>query len=137
MNNNNHTLFLHFALFVTEVLVSIFILSLVESSFLIGAEGALLWNLWRLIFFGLPFLLMYALIFKYLAIIRINKVLIMGIFNLCIYILFSIVYNFIWEGNALLPPHGLMFRITSISVLISPFIIDFIPFFKRIISEQL
>jgi len=52
--------------FVIEVFIS-YIFLLVEESFNISStiDAVSLWNFWRLLFYGVPFLILYFFLFKY------------------------------------------------------------------------
>lgn len=97
-------------------------------------EVVVLWNLWRGLFYGLPFVLLYFLLFKYVGNIKLYKPLLFSLFNLLIYISLSVFSRIIWGKNIPLPPDGIMFWITCISIFLSPMILGQVPYFKKLME---
>jgi hypothetical protein len=97
--------------------------------------GSGLWNFWRVLFYGLPFIILYFLLFKYLGNIKLYKPLLFSIFNLLVYVSLSILSRVIIGKNVPLPPEGLMFWITCIAIFSSPIILGHIPYFKKIMES--
>ena len=126
---------LYASLFVVEV-IGCFLLIFFNSSSLKGNfNGAILWNFWKVLFFGLPFIMLYFLLFKYFGNIKLFKPLLFSLFNLMIYILLSVLTRIIWGKNVPLPLEGIMFWITCISIIISPIILGQIPYFKMLMER--
>lgn len=94
--------------------------------------GSAQWNFWRVLFYGLPFLVLYFLLFKYMGNIKLYKPLLFSIFNLLVYISLSILSRVIIGKNVPLPPEGIMFWITCISIILSPLILGQISYFKKL-----
>jgi hypothetical protein len=95
-------------------------------------DSAILWNLWRVLFYGLPFVVLYFILFKYFGNIKLYKPLLYSIFNLSVYISLSLLSRLIWGKNVPLPPEGIMFWTTCISIFLSPIILGQIPYFRRL-----
>ena len=130
---------LYTSLFVIET-ISCFIIVLFYFIFeTIDLKGsfdvAILWNLWRVLFYGLPFLILYFILFKYIRSIKLYKPLLFSFFNLLVYIGLSVFSRIIWGKNVPLPPEGIMFWITSISIVLSPIILGQIPYFRRLMDS--
>ena len=123
--------------FMTEVLISC-ILLLVEESFNISStiNAVSLWNFWRVLFYGVPFLILYFLLFKYFENIKIYTPLLFSIFNLLVYILLTFLSRIIWGKNIPLPPEGIMFWITCVSILLAPIVLGFIPYFRGLMNKM-
>lgn len=122
------------SLFLVEVTVS-FILLLGSSIFnstnyKANFDGVVLWNFWRLLFYGLPLIIFFFLLFKYVSFLKIDyKPIVFSFFNLTVYILLSFLSQSIWK-NTPLPLEGLMFKITSIAIFLAPLILGLIPYFR-------
>lgn len=97
--------------------------------------GSGLWNFWRVLFYGLPFIILYFLLFKYLGNIKLYKPLLFSIFNLLVYVSLSILSRVIIGKNVPLPPEGLMFWATCIAIFLSPIILGQLPYFKKIMES--
>ena len=94
-----------------------------------------LWNLWRVLFYGLPFIILYFLLFKYFVNIKLHKPLLFAFINLSVYVILSVLSRVIWGKNVPLPPEGIMFWITCISIFLSPLLLGQIPYFKRLMEN--
>ncbi|MDR6198023.1 hypothetical protein [Siphonobacter sp. SORGH_AS_0500] len=139
MNKFINFMILYASLLLGET-ISSFLIVLVYFSFeeldLKGSlDAAFLWNVWRLIFHGLPFTMLYFLIFKYIENINLEKPLLFSIFNLLVYISLSVLSRMIWGNNVPLSPTVMMFWITCVSIIICPIILGKIPYFKKIMEN--
>jgi hypothetical protein len=92
------------------------------------------WNLWRVLFFGLPFIIFYLFLFKYFRNIKLNKPLLISLFNISVYVSLSVLSRVIWGENIPLPPNGIMFWITCIAIFSSPLILAKVPYFKKLMD---
>ncbi len=95
--------------------------------------GSVLWNFWRVLFFGLPFLILYFLLFKYVGSIKLYKPLLFSSFNLLVYVGLSISMTLVWGKNVPLPPEG-MFWVTCVAIFLSPLILGQILYYKKIMG---
>ncbi|QQQ27046.1 hypothetical protein [Chryseobacterium indoltheticum] len=122
--------------FVIEVFIS-YIFLLVEESFNISStiDAVSLWNFWRLLFYGVPFLILYFFLFKYFKNLKIYKPLLFSIFNLLVYILLTFLSRIIFGKNIPLSPEGIMFWITCLSILLAPIVLGFIPYFRGLMNK--
>lgn len=98
-------------------------------------DTAILWDLWRLLFYGLPFVILYFLLFKYMGNINLYKPLLFSFFNSLVYVSLSVLSRVIWGKNVPLPPEGIMFWVGTISIFIAPIILYQIPYFKRLMES--
>ena len=112
---------LYVSLFVVETMSSFFTVLLYFISDSLDFKGsfdsATLWNFWRVLFFGLPFIILYILLFKHVGNIKLYKPLLFSLFNLLVYVSLSILSRVIWGKNVPLPPEGIMFWVTCIAIL--------------------
>lgn len=122
--------------FVIEVFIS-YIFLLVEESFNISStiDAVSLWNFWILLFYGVPFLILYFFLFKYFKNLKIYKPLLFSIFNLLVYILLTFLSRIIFGKNIPLSPEGIMFWITCLSILLAPIVLGFIPYFRGLMNK--
>ncbi len=134
---------LYFSIFIVEI-ISCFILSyffsisIFQTSDLMGSLNvALLWNVWRLIFFGLPLAFIYLIFFDIIESLKISKSLLLSIINVSTYVALSVLSRLIWGKNIPLPPEGIMFWISIITIFISPFVLQQISYFKNLINKTL
>ena len=141
MNKFVSFLTLYFVMFLIEIAFIFIGLILFDSSeidfFNIRRAwlGSAQWNFWRVLFYGLPFILLYFLLFKYIGNIKLYKPLLFSLFNLSVYVALSVLSRVIWGKNVPLPPEGIMFWITCISIFLSPLILGQIPYFKRLMES--
>ena len=143
MNKVVSFLTLYISLFVVEILIvftALVMVALFQYGFdLFFVKGALrdtgLWNFWRILFYGLPFIILYFLLFKYVENIKLYQPLLFSLFNLFVYVGLSILKRFIWGKNVPLPPEGIMFWITCISIILSPLILGQVPYFKKLMES--
>jgi len=124
---------LYASLFVVEVINCFLVLFFYSSSFKGNFNGATLWNFWRVLFFGLPFIIMYFLLFKYVRNIKLYKPLLFSLFNLLVYVSLSVLSRAIWGKNVPLPPDEIMFWVTCVAIFLSPIILGQIPYFNKLI----
>ena len=97
--------------------------------------GSAQWNFWRVLFYGLPFMLLYFLLFKYVGNIKVYKPLLLSLFNLSVYVALSVLSRVIWGKNVPLPPEGIMFWTTCISIFLSPLLLGKISYFKKLMES--
>lgn len=138
MNKLAYFLILYLSLFLTELIGSYLFLIFDSSNY--DYQGCLdavaLWNLWRVLFYGLPFIILYFLFFTYVKNFKLYKPLLFSLFNLLVYILLSVLSRVIWGKNVPLPPQGVMFWITSICIFLSPIILGHRSYFKRLMGNM-
>jgi hypothetical protein len=126
---------LYTSLFVVEIISSFLLLFFNSSNYKGNFDGVALWNLWRILFYGLPFLIIYFLLFKYVGNIKIYKPLLFSLFNLLVYVSLSVLSRVIWGKNVPLPPEGLIFWITLMSIFLAPIILGQILYFRRLMES--
>jgi hypothetical protein len=134
---------LNITLLIVEMLISFICLIVIDFTkynvdrFFINKAwiGTGLWNFWRLLFFGLPFILLYLLLFKFLGSIKLYKPLLFSLFNLSVYVGLSVLTRVVWDKNVPLPPEGIMFWITCTAIFLSPIILGQIPYFNKIMQS--
>jgi hypothetical protein len=134
---------LYIGLFVVEILIAFISLVLValfqygfDLFFIKGAwRDTGLWSFWRVLFYGLPFIILYFLLFKYVGNIKLYKPLLFSLFNLSVYVALSVLSRVIWGKNVPLPPEGIMFWVTCISIILSPLILAQVPYFKKLMES--
>lgn len=97
--------------------------------------GSAQWNFWRLLFYGIPFIILYFILFKYVGNIKLYKPFLFSLFNLFVYAALSVLSRVIIGKNVPLPPEGIMFWITCISIILSPILLGQIPYFKKLIES--
>lgn len=132
-------LILYFNLFIIETACS-FLIVLISNSFetfdLKGSfDVAILWNVWRILFYGLPFIILYFLLFKYVSNIKLYTPLLFSLFNMLVYICLSILSRGVWGKNIPLPPEGEMFWTTCLAIFLSPLVLGYIPYFKKLMER--
>ncbi|MEY4149461.1 MAG: hypothetical protein RL555_65 [Bacteroidota bacterium] len=134
---------LYISLFIVEILIvfmSLVLVVLFQHGFdLFFIKGAWrdtgLWNFWRVLFYGLPFVILYFILFKYFDNIKLYKPLLLSLFNLSVYFTLSVLSRVIWGKNVPLPPAGIMFWITCIAIFLSPLILGQILYFKKLMES--
>lgn len=139
MNKAVNFAILYVSLFVVET-VSCFLIVLFYFAFeafdLKGSfDSAILWNFWRVLFYGLPFIILYFLLFKYFGNTKLYKPLILSFFNLSFYVLLSVMTRVIWGKNVPLSIDVTMFWVTCIAIFLSPLILGQIPYFKKLMES--
>jgi len=137
MNKFKYFTILYLSLFLIEIIGSYLFLIFNSFDYKGCVNAVVLWNLWRLLFYGLPFILLYLLFFKYFKKINLYKPLLFSLFNLLIYVSLSNLSTIIWGNNVPLPPEGIMFWLTCLSIFLSPIILGRIPYFKKIMESLL
>lgn len=130
---------LNTSLFVIET-ISCFLIVLfyfsIETFDLKGSfDSTILWNLWRVLFYVLPFIILYFLLFKYVGNIKLYKPLLFSLFNLLVYVGLSVLSRVIWGKNVPLPPEGKIFCVTSVAIFLSPLFLGQIPYFKKLMED--
>lgn len=125
---------LYLSLLILETICCfLFVLFIYEGFDLKGSfDASILWNLWRVIFFGVPFIVIYFLSRKHFENIKFDKPIKISIFNTFLYILLSVLSKIIWGNNIPLPPEGSMFWSTCIATIISPIILGQIQYFRKL-----
>lgn len=134
---------LYISLIIVEILIvfmSLVLVVLFQHGFdLFFIKGAWrdtgLWNFWRVLFYGLPFVILYFILFKYFDNIKLYKPLLLSLFNLSVYFTLSVLSRVIWGKNVPLPPAGIMFWITCIAIFLSPLILGQILYFKKLMES--
>ena len=134
---------LYISLIIVEILIvfmSLVLVVLFQHGFdLFFIKGAWrdtgLWNFWRVLFYGLPFVILYFILFKYFDNIKLYKPLLLSLFNLSVYFTLSVLSRVIWGKNVPLPPAGIMFWITCIAIFLSPLILGQILYFKKLMQS--
>jgi uncharacterized membrane protein HdeD (DUF308 family) len=97
--------------------------------------GSAQWNFWRVLFYGVPSIVFYFFLFKYVGNIKLYKPFLFSLFNLFVYVTLSVLSRVIWGENVPLPPEGIIFWITCISIVLSPIILGQIPYFKKLMES--
>ncbi|MRM83914.1 hypothetical protein D1003_08825 [Riemerella anatipestifer] len=135
----NKVLILYISLFIVEITSSFFLVFFYCSFEEFNLKGSfsvtILWNVWRVLFYGVPFIILYFLLFKHIRNINIYKPLSFSLFNLFVYVDLSILTRVIWGKNIPLLPEGTMFYVTCIATFISPLVLGQIPYFKKLIEK--
>lgn len=126
---------LYASLFIVEIIGSFLMLFFNSSNFRANFDGVILWNFWRVLFYGLPFIILYFLLFKYIGNIKLYRPLLFSLFNLLLYVSLSLLARIIWGNNVPLPPEGIMFWVTCVSIFLSPIILGQISYFKRLMES--
>lgn len=135
---------LYISLFITEILIvftSLLLINSIQHGFdMFFVRGAWrdtgLWSFWRVLFYGFPLIILYFSLFKYVENMKLYKPLLFSFFNLLVYVGLSVLSRIIWGKNVPLPPEGMMFWITSISIILSPIILGQIPYFRRLMDSM-
>ncbi|KXX68549.1 hypothetical protein AVL50_22570 [Flammeovirga sp. SJP92] len=133
---------LSFSLFIIEVIITFFVMLSIDLSrygydqfYLYKALNSTgMWNFWRVLFFGVPYILLFFLFFKFLNRFTLSRPILLSFINLFIYIFLSISSRIIWGKNIPLPPEGVMFWVTCVSIVLAPFIIRKITFCKNLMK---
>lgn len=136
---------LYLSLFFIEILIIVIFLVVIDfckygvDFFYVkkACFGVGLMSFWRLLFFGLPFLFLYFLLFEYFVNLKLFKPLLFSLFNLCNYILLSFLLRVIWDNNVTLHPEGIMFWITCISIFLSPIVLGNLHYFRVLMDDLL
>jgi hypothetical protein len=134
---------LYISLFIVEILIvfiSLVFVALFQYGFdLFFIKGAWratgLWNFWRVLFYGFPFIILYFILFKYFGNIKLYKPLLISLFNLFVYVGLSVFTRVVWGKNVPLPPEGIIFWVTCLAILLSPLLLGQIPYFKKLMES--
>lgn len=139
MNKVISFLILYVSLFIIETigcfLIVLFYFIFDSLDFKGSFDSATLWSFWRVLFYGLPFIILYFILFKYCRNIKLYKPLLFSLFNLSVYVVLSVLSRVIWGKNVPLPPEGIMFWVGIISIFLAPLILGQIPYFKRLMES--
>jgi len=130
---------LYVSLFIIEIigcfLMVLFYFTSDSLDFKGSFDSVTLWNFWRLLFYGLPLILLYILLFKYVGNSKLYKPLIFSFFNLFVYVALSVLTRIIWGKNIPLSLEAAMFWITCISIFLSPIVLGQIPYFRKLMEN--
>ncbi|WP_345232800.1 hypothetical protein, partial [Hymenobacter saemangeumensis] len=94
-------------------------------------DGIILWTLWRVLFYGIPSVIILWGCWRSSAGLSVNRrLLLFSVVNLLTYVGLSVVSERLWK-NVPLPAEGILFRVTCVALIVSPLIIGWIPFLRR------
>jgi hypothetical protein len=100
-------------------------------------DAAILWNFWRLLFYEIPFIIFFGLLFRFNTLINLKyKPVIFSIFNTSIFVLLAYLAEITW-GNVPLATEGIMFKVTYLSIFLAPLVLGKIPYFKKLMISLL
>lgn len=91
-------------------------------------------NLWRLLFYSIPLIIIFFVLFKYFNRIEIYKPIVFSIFNVLVFAGLNLLYK-LHRGLPTLEFTESIFWITCISIFLSPLILGQIPYFKRLMES--
>ena len=132
-------LILYISLFIVETICYffIFLIYFIFDKFSIkySFELAIVWNSLRYIYFGIPFIILFFLLFKYVGKINLYKPFLFSLFNVLIYILLSFFISIIIVDINGLNPSKLFFWLTCIPIILSPLILWQVPYYKKIMTD--
>ncbi len=115
-------------LFIIELFITFSILVFYQSlDFGSSFDATCLYNFWRLMFFGIPYLITYSLINKWIVNINFFKPFVYSFFNLIIFLILVLLSKLIWGENVPLPPKGIMFWVTCVSIFLAPMVMIILP----------
>lgn len=137
-DNMTRFIILYISLFTIETIgcfLMIFLYSIPEPHFKGCFDVTTLWNFWRVLFYGMPFIILYFIFFKYIANIQLYKPLLFSLFNLFVYVCLSVLTRVVWGKNIPLPPEGIMFWITCLAIFLSPLILGQVSYFKKLMES--
>lgn len=126
---------LYISLLIVETVSCFLMLFLVSSNYKGNFDSSAIWSFWRVLFYGLPFTILYFILFKYMGYIKLYKPLLFSLFNLFVYVALSVLSSVIWGKNVPLPPEGIMFWVTCVSICLSPILLGKIAYFKSIMES--
>jgi hypothetical protein len=96
--------------------------------------GTGLWSIWRACYYGIPFVIIFFLFFKYMNHLDISyKPFLFSIFNAVIFVILNFLYKYFDLPN--LEFTNNLFWITCVAIFVSPLIIGQIPYFRRLIER--
>jgi hypothetical protein len=94
-------------------------------------DSAILWTFWRVLFYGIPSLLVFWACYRSSSRWRPNRRLwLFSAVNVLCYVALSRASESVWK-NVPLPAEGVMFVVTCIALVFSPLLIGQIPFFRQ------
>jgi hypothetical protein len=131
---NKYFNILYLSIFITEFIISFIIIFFYSLDFKGSFDVVALWSVWRVLFYGLPFLFIYLYFFAYIMKVKIYKPFLFSFFNFFVYVLLSVLARIVLGENILLPPEAKMFWITCISIFLAPVVLGSVPYFKRLMS---
>ncbi len=91
-------------------------------------------NLWRLMFYSIPLILIFWVSFKYFNRIEIYKPVVFSIFNVLVFAGLNLLYK-LHKGLPTLEFTESLFWITVISIFVAPIILGQIPYFRRLMES--
>lgn len=92
-------------------------------------------NVWRLMFYSIPSIIVFFVFFKYVNRIEIYKPIVFSIFNLLLFTGLNLLYK-LHKGLPTLEFTESLFWITILSIFLSPLILGKIPYFKRFMESM-
>lgn len=96
--------------------------------------GTGLWSIWRACYYGIPFVIIFFLVFKYMNHLDISyKPFLFSIFNVVIFAILNFLYKYFDLPN--LEFTNNLFWITCISIFVSPLILGQISYFKKLMES--
>lgn len=98
------------------------------------ASSVVLINLWRLMFYSIPLILIFWFSFKYFNRIEIYKPIVFSIFNVLVFAGLNLLYK-LHKGLPTLEFTESLFWVTILSIFLSPIILGQIPYFKRLMES--
>lgn len=142
MNKAINFSILYISIFLLEVVLCFFLIllfdgfSLKDLNFYLNRAwyGAGLWNFWRVLFYGIPFIILYFLLFRFIIKTKLYKPLLFSFFNLFVYVCLSVFTRVVWGKNVPLPPEGIMFWIACVVIFLSPLILGQFSYFKKLME---
>lgn len=135
-------LLLYFSFFVLETVVAFILLlfweSVTKPSITFGnqifeASIVILINLWRLLFYLIPLIIVFLASHKYFNRIKLNKSIVYAIFNVSVFIGLNFFYKF-YKNLPTLDFIESLFWITIASIFISPIILGQFPYFRKLMN---
>lgn len=133
---------IYMCIFLTEILISI-IVSLGYNIFdgfyfqnylFNSINVSIVWNLWRLMFYYIPLIIVFFILFKYFNCIKIYKPAVFSIFNVLAFVGLNFLYK-LHRGLPTLEFTESLFWITIVSIILSPIILGQIPYFRRLMEN--
>lgn len=132
----------YICVFLTEILISM-IVSLGYNIFdefyfqnylFNSINASIVWSLWRLMFYYIPLIIVFSLLFKYFNCIKIYKPVVFSVFNVLVFV----GLNFIYKHHRGLPTLEFtesLFWITIVSIFLSPIILGQMLYFRRLMKN--
>lgn len=91
-------------------------------------------NLWRLMFYSIPLILIFGISFKYFNRIEVYKPVVFSIFNVLVFAGLNLLYK-LHKGLPTLEFTESLFWVTILSIFLSPIILGQIPYFRRLMES--